>query len=34
LQSMRERVEALSGQLEVISKPGTGTRVVAHLKNV
>jgi len=34
LQSMRERVEALGGQLEVTSKAGTGTQVVARLKNV
>jgi NarL family two-component system sensor histidine kinase LiaS len=32
LQSMRERVEALGGRLEVTSTPGRGTRVVAQLK--
>ncbi len=34
LQSMRERVEALGGRLDVSSTPGKGTQVVAHLKNV
>jgi NarL family two-component system sensor histidine kinase LiaS len=34
LQSMRERVEALGGQLEVKSKPGTGTRIQARLKTM
>jgi NarL family two-component system sensor histidine kinase LiaS len=34
LQSMRERVEALGGRLDVTSTPGTGTQVVAHLKNI
>ena len=34
LQSMRERVEALGGRLEVSSTPGRGTRVVAYLKNI
>ncbi len=32
LQSMRERVEALGGELEVHSKPGAGTRIIARLK--
>ena len=32
LQSMRERVEALGGQLEVKSGSGSGTRIVARLK--
>ena len=34
LQSMRERVEALGGRLEVTSVPGRGTRVVAYLKTI
>jgi NarL family two-component system sensor histidine kinase LiaS len=34
LQSMRERVEALGGRLEVHSQPGAGTQVTASVKNV
>jgi NarL family two-component system sensor histidine kinase LiaS len=34
LQSMRERVEALGGHLEVKSKPGSGTQVIARLTHV
>lgn len=32
LQSMRERVEALGGQLDVQSKPGAGAQITARLK--
>lgn len=32
LQSMRERVEALGGELDVDSKPGAGARIIARLK--
>ena len=32
LRSMRERMEALGGELEVHSKPGKGTRVLARCK--
>ena len=31
LLSMRERVEQLQGRLEIISRPGHGTRLVAHI---
>jgi NarL family two-component system sensor histidine kinase LiaS len=34
LQSMQERIAALGGHLEVNSKPGSGTEVVARLTNL
>jgi len=34
LQSMRERVEALGGRLDVTSAPGRGARVMAYLKKI
>jgi len=34
LQSMRERVEALGGRLQITSQPNTGTKIVASIKNI